>query len=272
MGAASRMRIFHLTDGIDHSGNPPSATYRLKVVDVWDEHTAVAYAIASTPALVSTVYGVLYRDDVRVKRSAYNQWMIEVPYSTRKNVTGDWTWDFDTTGGTVHVTNAKEELRRYPTATAPNQQGAIAVDKDEVKGTEIIIPAMKINVQFRHPLATVTIAKAKFLSDITGTVNSDNFLSFAPGEVLFLGARGSDGSEAEAVVSYQFAMAKNLTGQTIGTITGVAKKAWEVAWIRYEDTITVADSKDCPTRHAKFVYVDRVYDEIAMAAALGFGG
>jgi hypothetical protein len=262
------MRIIELPDGKDMTGNPPSALRRLKVVDVADENTAIAYAIASTPSLISTPYGILFRDDVRSRRSAYNQWMIEVPYGTAKNATGEWTWDFDTTGGSVHITQAKEEIARYPVGTAPDQLGAIAVDGDEVKGTEIIIPAMKINVTYRHPLGILTLARAKYLASITGMVNSDTFLTFSPGEALFLGARGSDGSEAEATVSYQFAMASNATGQTIGGIAGVAKKGWEVAWIRYQDTVTSGN----PTRVAKFVYVDRVYDTVAMATALGFGG
>lgn len=265
------MRIFALPDGISSTGNPPTETHKLKIDGVFDKDTAVSYAIASTPAIVSTVYGILYRNDVKVTQSAYNQWMVEVPYEVKKNVTGEWTWDFDTTGGTVHITQAKEELRRYPTASAPDQLGSIAVDGDEVKGIEIVIPAMKINVQYKHPQATVTLAMAKFLSNITGMTNSDTFLTFEPGEVLFLGARGSDGTEAEAVVNYQFAMAANLEGLTIGSIAGVAKRAWEVAWIRYHDTITTASGSDNPTRVAKYVYVDRVYDEIEMATALGFG-
>jgi hypothetical protein len=89
---------------------------------------------------------------------------------------------------------------------------------------------------------------------------------------LFLGARGSDGTETEATVSYQFAMGANISGQTIGSIAGVAKRAWEVAWIRYHDQVSTVGGNDNPTRVAKYVYVDRVYDEIAMSAALGFGG
>jgi hypothetical protein len=198
--------------------------------------------------------------------------MVEIAYGTRKNETGDFTWDFDTTGGTIHITQAKEEVARFPAASAPNQKGAIGVDGDEVKGTEIIVPALKINVNFRHPLGVITLPQADFLSDITGTVNNAVFLgTFAPGRVLFLGARGSDGSQAEATVSYQFAVGKNQLNQTIGSVTGVNKKAWEVAWVRYKDTIVTADGKDLPTREPKFVYVDRVYEEIDFRVALGFG-
>ena len=259
-------------NNVKTTASPPSVSHTFKLTGEVNDNIVNSYAMGATPAFVVTNYGVLYRQDIQCDRTHYNQWSITVPYGPAKNETGEWTWDFDTTGGTVHLTQAKEEIARYPTATAPNQLGAIAVDGDEVKGVEIVIPAMKINVNYKHPLGVLTLARAKFLNNITGTVNSDSFLTFAPGEVLFLGARGSDGTTAEATVSYAFAMSANATGLTIGSIANVAKKGHEVAWIRYEDTITVADSKDQPTRVPKFVYVDRVYETTAMASALGFGG
>jgi hypothetical protein len=265
-------KIISLPDGIQTTGAEPTETRRFKIIGVPDQNTANAYALASTPAIIATIYGILYRQDLQISKAAYNQWMVDVPYGKRKIQTGDFSWDFDTTGGTIHITQAKAEVARFPATSAPDQKGAIAVDGNEVKGTEIIIPAMKINVNYRHPLGVITLPQAKFLSSITGTSNSTPFLTYAPGEVLFLGARGSDGTDAEANVNYQFAMAANQTGMTIGDIAGVAKKAWEVAWVRYEDKIVTADGKQVPTRHPKFVYVDRVYDEIDLATALGFGG
>jgi hypothetical protein len=265
------IRIITLPDGVKTNAQTPTETRRYKIVGTSDQSTVNGYAFAATPGIIATVFGLLYRQDVQSSQTHYNQWMVEVTYGQRKNVTGDFTWDYDTTGGTIHITQAKQEVSRYPTATAPNQKGAIAVDGNEVKGTEIIVPALKINIQFKHPQGVVSLAYADFLADITGTTNSTTFLGFAPGRVLFLGSRGSDGTDAEAVAGYSFAVGKNQTGQTIGDIVGVAKKAWEVAWVRYKDAITVADGKDLPTREPKFVYVNRVYEEIDMAAALGFG-
>jgi hypothetical protein len=259
-------------NGVETNANPPSENHTLKLIGTDDKNTAMAYAHGATPAFVINPFGLLYKQDLQLTRTAYNHWTVRIPYAPAKNATGEWTWDFDTTGGTVHLTQAKAEVSRYPVATAPNQQGAIGVDGNEVKGVEIVIPAMKINVQYKHPIGVLTLAQAKYLSNITGTVNSDPFLSFAPGEVLFLGARGSDGTEAEVSVSYSFAMAANATDLTIGSIAGVAKAGWNVAWIRYQDTIVSQDGKDNPCRVPKYVYVDRVYDTIPMAAALGFGG
>ena len=260
-----------IPNGITSTANPPSETHKYKLSGISDKNSALAYAMSGTPAISATLFGVLYKQDIQLTRAAYNQWDVTVPYTRTSGSTGDWSWDFDTTGGTVHITNAKQEVSRYPTTTAPDQKGAISVDGTEVKGTDIVIPAMKLNVQFKHPQGVVTLPYAKFLAGITGTVNSDPFLSFAAGEVLFLGARGADGSTSDATINYSFAMSQNVSGLTIGSIAGIAKKGWEIAWIRYEDTVTTADGKDQPTRVAKFVYVDRVYEEVNHAAAFGFG-
>jgi hypothetical protein len=269
------MQLIVPPNGIETTLSPPSETHKFRLIGTDDKNTAISYAVGSTPSFKISLTAILYRQDIQISRAAYNQWDVTVPYLPQKVESGEWTWDFDTTGGTVHITQARQEVARYPAATAPDQLGAIAVDGDEVKGVEIVIPAMKINVQYKHPLGVLTLAKAKFLANITGTVNSDSFLTFAPGEVLFLGARGSDGTESEASVSYSFAMSVNETGLTIGNIAGVAKKGWDVAWIRYHDTITVTeaegDTEEHPTRVPKHVYVDRVYETIPMATALGFG-
>jgi hypothetical protein len=265
-------QFFKLPDHIDSNANPPAMTQKWKAVGNSDQNYVHAYALGATPSIVATIYGTIFRQDIQVKQTAYNHFTVTVPYGTRKNATGEWTWDFDTTGSTVHITNAKEEVGRYPTATAPNQRGAIAVDGDEVKGAEIVIPAMKINVTYKHPLGIITIPQAKFLASITGTVNSAPFLTFAAGEVLFLGARGSDGTSAEASVNYQFAMSSNATGLTIGEITGIAKKGHELAWVKYQDTTITVGGVSRPIREPKFVYVDRVYGDVDHATALGFGG
>lgn len=260
-------RFFQVPNSVETTADPATYTSKWKAVGDHRAGYVNSYALVATPAVVATIYGTLYRQDIRVTQTAFNHFDVVVPYGKRKNETGQWTWDFDTTGGTVHITHAKQEVGRYPN-TAPNQKGAIAVDRDEVKGTEIVIPVMRINVTYKHPKGIITIPQAKFLRNITGTVNNTPMLDSAPGEVLFLGARGSDGTDAEASVSYGFALSPNATGLSFGDITGVAKKGHEVLWIRYKDDT----ENGKPTRVPWHAYVDRVYDEIDMATALGFGG
>lgn len=256
---------------VETTANPPTASTHWTVIGSLNEQDVQAYVLAGTPSIVATIYGVLLRQDLRLRQTAYNQWSATVPYGNRPNATGEWSWDFDTTGGLIHITNAKAEVGRYPSDKAPNQQGAIGVEGDTVKGTDIVIPALKINVSFRHPAAEMTLARAKFLAGVTGTVNSAPFLSFSPGEVLFLGARGSDGSQAEATVNYQFAMSSNVTNLSIGEIADIVKRGHDVAWVRYEDKVQTTGGESQPTRVPKFVYVDQVYSMVDHRVALGFG-
>jgi hypothetical protein len=263
------IRFFPIPDGIETTASPPTYISKWKSVGEHRETVVNAYAIAFTPSIVATIYGILYRQDIKVTKTAYDQYSISVPYGTRKNETGEWTWDFDTTGGTVHITNGKSE-RRYP-STAPDQKAAIAVDRDQVNGTDIIIPAMKINVSYKHPQGQITLAQAKFLNSITGMTNSAPFLTFAAGEALFLGARGADGTATDATVSYQFAMSANANNLTIGAVANIVKKGHEVAWIKYEDNTETISGTIRQVRVPKFVYVDKVYEETDLATALGFG-
>jgi hypothetical protein len=147
----------------------------------------------------------------------------------------------------------------------------IAVNKDDVQGAEIIIPALKISVHYSHPAAVITIARIKYLADITGMVNSDDFFGFAAGEVLFLGASGSEGTDAETEVTYQFAMSANADSLTIGDVTGIVKDGHELAWIKYKDAVDTEGGKDLPVKQPEFVYIERVYETVDLALALGFG-
>lgn len=263
--------FIQVPDHTETTASPPTYTSKWKAVGTSSQTFVHSYALGATPAVVATIYGTLYRQDIRVRQTAYNQFEVDVPYGTRKNASGEWTWDFDTTGGSIHITNAKAEIARYPEDTAPDQRGAIGVDGDQVNGIDITIPSMKLNVQFRHPLGVLTLAQAKFLHSITGTVNADSFLGFAPGEVLFLGARGADGTDAEVTVSYQFAMSANATGLSLGDIGGVDKDGWDYLWIKYRDTEQTTSNITRPVRVPQFVYVDRVYERISLSTALGFG-
>lgn len=245
----------------------PSYTANYMASGTNDAAFVKSFALAATPAVVSTVQGTLYRQDLQIESQGHELFYITVPYGPRKNETGQFRLTFDTTGGTVHITASKETVGKFP-SDAANHKQLIGVHGDNVDGTDIVIPALRISVVFRHPLGMITIPQIKNLAGYTGCVNSDTFLTFAPGEVLFLGASGSEGSDAETEVTYQFACSQNVSGLSIGDVASVVKKGHEVAWIAYKDDTD--DGK--PVKRPQAVYVERVYDTIAMSTSLGFGG
>ncbi len=253
-------------------GSDYTRTYRGTVVEATSTPEARAVALANTPAFQQTDLGLLYRQDLRTRKVAYDQYECEAIYGRREFTTGSWTWDFDTTGGTVHVSNSKETVATFAgtgvsESTIPDHKNAIDVQGEEVRGIDITIPAMRMNVQFKHKRGEVTLDWARLIHDITGTVNSKSMLGFEAGEVLFLGGRGANGSESESTIGYSFAMSANQTNFTIGAIAGVVKAGWNAAWVSYKDDV----DQDRLVKQPEFVYVERVYNTVDLAAILGFG-
>lgn len=252
-------------------------TYQLNYVAAGntDDIYVRSYALASTPAIVTTPQGVLYRQDVQLDPQGRDIFYVTVPYGPKNQETGSFTWSFDTSGGTVHIKASKSTVNRYAPAgqVAFDHKQLIGVHGKDVDGTDIAVPAMKISVQFKHPLGVITLAQARHLASVTAMVNSDTFLGFPPGEILLLGARGSDGTEAEATVGYDFVYSRNADGAsgpklTIGAIADIVKQGHDYAWISYEPDV-VADK---PGMKPNAVYVERVYNRTSLSAALGFGG
>jgi hypothetical protein len=208
---------------------------------------------------------------------------------------------FDTSGGTVHITQAEYgyvdkrgvaysdgaptgtnlELApresRFP-ATGPTGTvppilfGAIGVDADSVSGVDIIVPQLQWTETYDVPSTYVTDEYIKIVSALTGTTNIGPFRTFERGEVLFLGASGSQEWDAEKgpapwSLSFKFSASKNVEGISIGDINRISKRGHDYLWIRYEDYVDTVQSFKRP-RH---VYVNRVYKE-ADWDGLGIGG
>lgn len=231
----------------------------------------LSYALGASPAFISHPAGTIYRQDVQVDPVGFKIWTVKVPYGPRKRENGEYTIDFDTTGGTVHITNSRQTIQKYTAPgqpAAPDMGGAIGVRGDQIDGTEIVIPALKITVDFKHPAGMITLSQIKNFARWTGRYNTGEFLTFASGEVLFLGSRGREGTNTDTTIQYQFAMSENVDGQNIGAILNTAKKGWEYGWISYQDR---ADG-GVPHKRPRWYYVERVYEGIDLAAALGFGG
>jgi hypothetical protein len=137
-----------------------------------------------------------------------------------------------------------------------------------VQGVDIVIPALTWTETYDVPSVYVSSAYIVSLSKVTGTVNNAAFRGFPAGEVLFLGASGSQEwderkGDGPWTLSYKFVQSPNAGPQqtipalTIGSISGIQKKGHEYLWIRYEDNV----SNNSLVKEPKFVYVNKVYRE-----------
>jgi hypothetical protein len=172
---------------------------------------------------------------------------------------------FDTTGGTQHMTQAESEVG-YPSGFggANHQFMAIGVDSNGVNGVDVVVPQLQWQESYDVPNAYVTATYVRGLAGITGTTNNAAFRGFEAGEVLFVGCSGSqewDDQKGKGPwsLSYRFVASKNVTGKTVGSITGIDKKGHEYLWVRYEQA--VSGSASDLLQKPKAVYVNKVYKD-----------
>lgn len=237
-----------------------------------DETFVFAYATSATPVVTFAAGKTMYRQNITLDPRGPSFFVVTSSYSPRKNEMGEYSFSFDTTGGTIVITQSYETLQSYKaTGVAgdiPNHKGAIDVQGNDVKGTTVVIPALKMTYRFKHPLGVVNESLARNLARATGKTNNDIWHGFRPGECLFLGATGEDGSDSPASVDYSIACSENVTGLTIGDIANVAKRGWDAIWVAYFEEKD--DDANERTMRPKYAYVERVYREMNFAQTLGF--
>ena len=246
-----------------------------------DEQAARAAIEATVPAFyvlpriaplppITTVF-----QQYMVKHIGGGVWNANASYGKRSpSKIGDVVYNFDTGGGTTHITQSIETSRSYAidSATgqivaAPDMKQAINVSKDRVAGVDIGIKAYKWSETHYIPKALLTSFYRRNLKDLTKTVNDDDFREFVAGEVLFEGVSGVKSvNEDFSELTFHFAQSDNADDLAVGDIFGIQKFGWEYLWVVYGE-FAAADGL---TKQAKYVYVEQVYEE-GNFAFLGIG-
>ena len=173
--------------------------------------------------------------------------------------TGQTVYQFDTGGGSQHITQSLGTVRRYgrPGYSAPNFMGAIGVTNDSVEGVDITVPVYSFSeVHYKNRTFVDDNYKATLFA-LTGAVNGRIFRKFAPGEVLFLGASGTKRGADDWELVYRFAASPNISGIVIGDMGGIAKAGWEYLWVQYVD----AEDENAQTliKQPVSVHIEQVY-------------
>lgn len=170
------------------------------------------------------------------------------------------SYSFDTGGGTQHITQSLATVGRYAASgTPPNFHGAVGVTHDNVEGLDITVPVYHFSETHHFDPALITGAYKAALFALTGRVNAGPFRNFAAGEVLFLGASGSQRGSDDWEITYRFAASPNAFGLVVGPMSGISKQGWEYLWVRYadrEDTTAKVLVKKPVAAYVEQVYPD----------------
>lgn len=192
-----------------------------------DDETAVQTLLLATAP--STYLG-LELESISAEPLGNGNWKARARY-VRIN---DDEYTFDTGGATQHITQSIQTQNAYAASgTPPDFQGAIGVTDDRVEGCDIPAPKYEFSETHSFADATVTSSYKLTLAGLTGKVNNATFRGFAAGECLFLGASGSKRGDEKWTITFRFACSPNMTGLSIGSITGIDKLGWDYLWVRY---------------------------------------
>lgn len=222
--------------------------------------TSEAIARALLESTIPIVVGNLFLQNYTYQHIGGGVWEASAQYGLLEpKQPGDSSYSFTTAGGSQHITQSKEPISIFfdiGNYTPADFQGAIGVNGDSVEGTDITVPIFNFTETHQVPVALVIGAYKKKVFQLTGTVNDAPFKGFAKGEVLFLGASGSQRGAEAWEITYNFAASPNATGITMGDIEDIFKEGWHYLWVRYED----AEDEDKLIRQPRAVYTERVYD------------
>lgn len=249
------VEVYELFKSGSHDADTVELNYQID--GTADELVAKGALYAAAPVL----YGNLVRQKASLQRIGEDLWEASVPYGKKKDPeTGDSSYSFDTTGGTQHITQSLRTVGRYaiPGKKAKNFKGAIGVTKnpDNIEGVDITMPVFKWSETWYLRVAVMTEAYKHLLFKMTGKVNLDKFRLKAPGEVIFLGASGSQRGEEDWEITFNFAASPNASGLQVGDITIKEKRGWDYLWVRYQDVKDV----DAIVKQPQTAYVEQVYE------------
>lgn len=255
------------------AANEQSSTIELLyIVNGTDDAGAFYAAEATSPAY----YGGLKRDTISVEPTDNNlTWHVNVTYKSEArqqsqppSETGDTLISFDTGGATQHITQALGTTKYAKSGeTAADFKDAIGVTPDgTVQGVDIPIPSLTFEVTKYLESSVVSDDYVRGLAGATGKVNSKAYRGFDAGELQFLGATGSKRPQGDWEVRFKFKFSENLTNQTIGEITGVAKRGHQYIWVYYSDEDD--STADAVVQRPKYVYVQDLVESKDFEAVL----
>ncbi len=146
-----------------------------------------------------------------------------------------------------------------PYRPGPNFNGLIGVTRDGVEGVDIPVPSFSFSIDYRF--SSMDQAYLNLVHRLTGCVNTEPYLGFATGELMFAGLEGEIGEGvggaiilSASPVSFLFEAIPNATNLTVGPFVIPFKYGWDYLWPR---TIEVATGSTV-IRQTKSVHVDRV--------------
>ena len=203
-------------------------------------------------------------------RLTETDWKIEVRYAFPSGGSGggsavadrDPSFSFDVSqGATRHITTPLAHKTKIP-SSAPDSS---AINDGE--GIDIDASVCTFSETWWFPPNKITPAWKIKVASLYKKINSKKFRGFEPGDVRFEGCTGSRSGNSSSdywQMTFKFAVQMNnkKTPLQIEDLGSVAKRGWDLLWIRYEeDIVTGSGGKMYTVKKPVAAYVDQIFEE-----------
>lgn len=171
----------------------------------------------------------------RLKHLGTELWKVTTNYGQR--ITQSQSFSVDTTGATLRMTHGFSETRFGPggdASSVPPQDGALNVQDGRIEGHEKVIPSMSLTLRDTYPRDWITDAYLDTVENLTGTINAGSFGGRGAQTLLFLGARINQPATGDAECEFAFVSGRHIQNLTLGSVTGINKKAHQFMWPLWE--------------------------------------
>lgn len=224
-----------------------------------DEAAAAAYVYAVVPVFRNYAW----IQDIQLKPQGPSFWHVSCPYGPLPKWPGSYEIHSRTTGGTVHISAANSMVAKHGTG-APD---TVIIGQDGA-GAEIVVPVQMRSYTFNFGRGIVTEFAMDYWESLVGLVNSATWHNRPAGEVLYLGhdCKTTISADPTSSVTFDFALSRNKTGITIGSISGIAKQGHDLIDI-HTKTVVIAGQD---VQQEKYVYIQRVYERANFFSIFGF--
>ncbi len=181
------------------------------------------------------------------------------------------TMSFECSTGSMHVTTAIAQTRKYGTKDAGMAIGWNGKSGEDSEVAGVDIPTAQLRETY-----TQTISSSKFTNDykrklagVVSKVNSTAFKGWYAGEVMFMGwgYTAPTDDDADVTVTFNFSIQMNETKVAFAGQTIDAKKGFEYIWVINKSK---TDTTGIPSNEVEAIYVAQVC-KTADFGVLGLG-
>ena len=257
------------------TSKPPACKKLYKVWGTADGYVAKRTVRNNIEQALMVEQSYIYLQDVTVEREgkAEDVWTATAVWGLQV-----FPVQFETGGGTAKFTHSLQTRGMYCAQNVqcvPDFNGGIGYNGESFEGVDITVPQFSWTECHTWKIQQVNWNYVVGVNYMVGKTNSEYFRSFAPGEVLFMGACGGwQKNEDECDITYRFMASPNMSNLRIpgfdfdgGQAQYIEKGGWDYLWIYYKGTIAKGKKADGSVGDNSYAihkpvgcYVERVYD------------